>query len=94
MPTKIEWTEEVWNVVTGCTKVSPGCANCYAEAMCRRFWRQWDRDPPPDHFKLKLHYATIPVSSALEKAPPGLCMFDVGPLPRGYRGTGRNLPAR
>ena len=27
-----------------------------AEAMCRRFWRQWDRDPPPDHFQLKLHY--------------------------------------
>ena len=27
----IEWTEETWNPVTGCSKVSPGCANCYAE---------------------------------------------------------------
>lgn len=29
MPTKIPWTDEVWNVATGCTKVSPGCDNCY-----------------------------------------------------------------
>ena len=34
--TKIEWTESTWNPVTGCTKVSPGCANCYAERMARR----------------------------------------------------------
>ena len=34
--TSIEWTEMTWNPVTGCTKVSPGCANCYAERMARR----------------------------------------------------------
>lgn len=33
---KIEWTEQTWNPVTGCTKVSPGCKNCYAETMARR----------------------------------------------------------
>ena len=32
----IEWTEQTWNPATGCTKVSPGCLNCYAEAMARR----------------------------------------------------------
>lgn len=32
----IEWTETTWNPVTGCTKISPGCANCYAERMARR----------------------------------------------------------
>ena len=32
----IEWTEATWNPLTGCTKVSPGCANCYAERMARR----------------------------------------------------------
>lgn len=36
MGTKIEWTDETWNPVTGCTKVSPGCANCYAERMSHR----------------------------------------------------------
>jgi len=34
--TTIEWTEETWNPVTGCSKVSAGCANCYAETMARR----------------------------------------------------------
>ena len=32
----IEWTESTWNPVTGCTKVSPGCAHCYAERMALR----------------------------------------------------------
>jgi len=32
----IEWTESTWNPVTGCTKVSVGCANCYAERIARR----------------------------------------------------------
>lgn len=34
--TKIEWCDKVWNVVTGCTKVSAGCKNCYAEVMHKR----------------------------------------------------------
>lgn len=33
---KIEWTEETWNPTTGCTKVSAGCKNCYAEVMANR----------------------------------------------------------
>jgi protein gp37 len=35
-PSAIEWTEFSWNPVTGCTKVSSGCANCYAERMAYR----------------------------------------------------------
>nr|WP_320038142.1 phage Gp37/Gp68 family protein [uncultured Bacteroides sp.] len=34
--TKIEWTEKTWNPVTGCTKLSEGCVNCYAEIMSKR----------------------------------------------------------
>ena len=34
--TKIEWCEETWNPVTGCTKISEGCRNCYAETMHKR----------------------------------------------------------
>ena len=37
--TGIEWTDATWNPVTGCTKVSPGCAHCYAEAITLRFKR-------------------------------------------------------
>jgi len=33
---RIEWTEQTWNPVVGCTKISPGCKNCYAETMARR----------------------------------------------------------
>lgn len=33
---KIEWTESTWNPVSGCTKVSRGCDNCYAERMAMR----------------------------------------------------------
>lgn len=34
---KIEWTDETWNPTRGCVKVSPGCANCYAERFAERF---------------------------------------------------------
>lgn len=34
---RIEWTEATWNPVTGCSKVSPGCAHCYAETFAERF---------------------------------------------------------
>jgi protein gp37 len=34
--TTIEWTETTWNPVTGCSKISPGCLNCYAERMAKR----------------------------------------------------------
>ncbi|HHH11480.1 MAG TPA: DUF5131 family protein [Sorangium sp.] len=32
----IEWTEATWNPTTGCTRVSPGCKNCYADRMAQR----------------------------------------------------------
>ncbi|MEK3718936.1 DUF5131 family protein [Paenibacillus sp. FSL R7-0333] len=35
--TKIEWATDVWNPVTGCTKVSEGCRNCYAKSFAERF---------------------------------------------------------
>lgn len=40
--TKIEWTDKTWNPVTGCSKVSEGCRNCYAERIAIRLWG--DRD--------------------------------------------------
>lgn len=37
--TKIEWADRVWNPITGCTPVSAGCKNCYAEQYANRFWK-------------------------------------------------------
>ena len=52
---KIDWTDKVWNPITGCTKISPGCANCYAERMAKR---QAGRNgyPADDPFNVTLHY--------------------------------------
>ena len=36
MGTKIEWCDETWNLVTGCTPISKGCKNCYAAKMAKR----------------------------------------------------------
>ncbi len=33
---RIEWTEQTWNPAVGCTKISAGCKNCYAETMAKR----------------------------------------------------------
>lgn len=44
--TSIEWTDVSWNPVTGCTKVSEGCRNCYAESNARRFFGK--KYPPVD----------------------------------------------
>src|SRR5947208_7646227 len=33
----IEWTDATWNPVRGCTKISPGCKNCYAATFAERF---------------------------------------------------------
>lgn len=49
----IEWTEATWNPVTGCSKVSPGCAHCYAETFAER-WRGLIGHPYQQGFDLKL----------------------------------------
>lgn len=49
----ISWTNSSWNPVTGCSKVSPGCANCYAERFAER-WRGTHGHPYEQGFDLKL----------------------------------------
>lgn len=39
----IEWTEATWNPVFGCTKVSPGCQNCYAERIATRWGKDFSK---------------------------------------------------
>lgn len=50
---KIEWTDATWNPVRGCTKISPGCAHCYAETFAERF-RGVPGHPYEQGFDLKL----------------------------------------
>ena len=49
----IEWTQATWNPVTGCSKVSPGCAHCYAETFAER-WRGIPDHPYEQGFDLRL----------------------------------------
>jgi protein gp37 len=49
----IEWTQATWNPVTGCSKVSPGCAHCYAETFAER-WRGIPGHPYEQGFELRL----------------------------------------
>ncbi len=70
----IEWTDAVWNPTTGCSKVSPGCAHCYAEALSKRYagangwpaeFKPWTPDNAaenvilhPDRLDAPLHWKT------------------------------------
>jgi protein gp37 len=50
---EIEWTDATWNPVTGCTKIGPGCDNCYAERFAER-WRGTPNHPYEQGFDLTL----------------------------------------
>jgi protein gp37 len=55
---KIEWTEHTWNPMTGCTKLSPGCKNCYAEVLAKRLKAM--RTPGYENgFKVALHHQRL-----------------------------------
>lgn len=52
---RIEWTDATWNPVTGCSKVSPGCQNCYAERMAKRLQRMQPDGRYRNGFRVTLH---------------------------------------
>ena len=54
----IEWTESTWNPITGCTKISEGCQNCYAERMAKRL-KAMGQPNYKNGFKLTLHPNTL-----------------------------------
>ena len=62
----IEWTDETWNPVTGCTKVSAGCKNCYAEKMAKRL-KAMGQPRYKDGFKLTLQKDLIHRPSTWKK---------------------------
>ena len=52
--TKIEWSDEAWNPVTGCTPISEGCQNCYAKRMARRLKGRYGY-PADEPFRVTFH---------------------------------------
>ena len=51
----IEWTDASWNPVTGCTKVSAGCAFCYAERLSKRLQKMNTDGKYRNGIKITLH---------------------------------------
>ncbi len=64
--TKIEWTEATWNPVTGCTKVSTGCMNCYAEKMTKRL-KAMNSANYKNGFELTCHPHTLDIPFSWKK---------------------------
>jgi len=62
----IEWTESTWNPVTGCSKVSPGCKNCYAERMAKRL-RAMGQPNYSRGFQVALHEHALSVPMMWKK---------------------------
>lgn len=54
MPTKIQWADETWNPISGCTPVSGGCDNCYARRMAARLAGRFGY-PADDPFQVTFH---------------------------------------
>lgn len=83
MTTKIAWADEVWNPVTGCTKVSAGCTHCYAEAVTNRFSGDFsqiilhqDRLTKPLHWKKPRRIFVNSMSDLFHKDVPTSFILD------------------
>lgn len=63
---KIQWTESTWNPVTGCTKISAGCQNCYAEVMARRL-KAMGQEKYNNGFKVTLHPESLDEPQKVKK---------------------------
>ena len=55
---KIEWTETTWNPTSGCTKISSGCKNCYAERMSFRL-QAMGMEKYKDGFEIRMHPSVL-----------------------------------
>ena len=67
--TTIEWTDLSWNPTHGCSRVSTGCKNCYAETKSRRYRhtpKPWTKLNAPENVLLKPHRLREPLSNAKE----------------------------
>lgn len=87
---EIEWTDATWNPVTGCTKVSRGCDNCYAERIAERF-RGVKGHPYEQGFDLRLWHSRLETPKSWKR---GRLIFVNSmsdlfhkDIPRGFKGS-------
>lgn len=66
--TAIEWTDHTFNPWWGCTRVSPGCANCYAETFAHRFGVEWGKGETRRPATEKVWAAPVAWNKAAKKA--------------------------
>ena len=83
---KIEWTDATWNPVRGCTKISPGCAHCYAETFAERF-RGVPGHPYEQGFDLRLVPEKLAEPLRWSQAEDDLRQLDERPVPQGRAAT-------
>ncbi len=62
----IEWTGSTWNPITGCTKYSDGCTNCYAEKMANRL-KNMGLEKYSQGFELRMHESQIDAPLKMKK---------------------------
>jgi protein gp37 len=74
----IEWTESTWNPVTGCTKISEGCAHCYAERMALRLKAMGQKNYV-NGFQVTLHPHALNIPSKW-KSPHMIFVNSMGDL--------------
>lgn len=71
--TAIQWTDLSWNPVHGCSKVSPGCAHCYAETLSLRYkqtLKPWTPENAAENVILKPHKLREPLSQSKQWREP------------------------
>jgi len=61
----IEWTESTWNPITGCTKISLGCHNCYAERMAKRL-KSMKQPNYKNGFNVTLHPNSLKIPTTIK----------------------------
>ena len=79
---KIEWTEATWNPVSGCTKISAGCLNCYAERMANRLQAMGQKNYQ-NGFAVTCHGHVLGIPSRWKKPRVIFCQLNGGSVPQG-----------
>ena len=79
MTSKIEWTDETWNPISGCTPISDGCKNCYAKRMAQRLKGRYGY-PEDDPFKPGIRHENQYKKLIIWKKPRRIFVCSMGDL--------------